>query len=95
MTHVGEREIGRERQIITLSGKRAEDHDQRGFVEATQIEKGCDTSTVWTARACFGKLIQIDGSPRDWFEGRTACVLLVFIDDETGKLVQLQFVDSL
>ena len=46
-------------------------------------------------RACFGELIQIDGSPHDWFEGRAeACVLLVFIDDATGKLVQLRFVDS-
>ncbi len=45
-------------------------------------------------RACFGELVQIDGSPHDWFEGRAnACVLLVFIDDATGKLVQLQFVD--
>jgi transposase len=44
-------------------------------------------------RACFGELIQIDGSPHDWFEGRAeACVLLVFIDDATGKLVQLLFV---
>lgn len=46
-------------------------------------------------RACFGELIQIDGSPHDWFEGRAeACVLLVFIDDATGKLVQLLFVES-
>jgi hypothetical protein len=45
-------------------------------------------------RACFGELVQIDGSPHDWFEGRApACVLLVFIDDATGKLLQLQFVD--
>jgi transposase len=35
-------------------------------------------------RACFGELIQIDGSPHDW---------LVFIDDATGKLVQLLFVE--
>jgi len=46
-------------------------------------------------RACFGELVQIDGSPHDWFEGRAeACTLLVFIDDATGKLLQLQFVDS-
>jgi transposase len=46
-------------------------------------------------RACFGELIQIDGSPHDWFEGRAeACVLLVFIDDATGKLGQLLFVES-
>ena len=46
-------------------------------------------------RACFGELVQIDGSPHDWFEGRAeSCVLLVFIDDASGKLVELQFVDS-
>jgi len=46
-------------------------------------------------RACFGELVQIDGSPHDWFEGRAeACVLLVFIDDATGQLVQLLFVES-
>ena len=46
-------------------------------------------------RACFGELVQMDGSPHDWFEGRAeACVLLVFIDDATGKLVHLQFVDN-
>jgi hypothetical protein len=63
-------------------------------------------------RACFpgtarqgrcGELVQLDGSPHDWFPERTsgrcegraeACVLLVFIDDATGKLVELRFVDS-
>jgi len=42
-----------------------------------------------------GELIQIDGSPDDWFEGRSAkCCLLVFIDDATGELMELQFVDT-
>ena len=46
-------------------------------------------------RACFGELVQIDGSPHDWFEGRAdPCVLLVFIDDATGKLVQLLFAEN-
>jgi transposase len=46
-------------------------------------------------RACFGELVQIDGSPHDWFEGRAQrCTLLVFIDDATGKLLQLRFVES-
>ncbi len=36
-------------------------------------------------RARFGELIQIDGSPHDWFEGHGEyCTLLVFIDDATG-----------
>ena len=35
-------------------------------------------------RACFGELIQIDGSPHAWFEERgPACTLLVLIDDAT------------
>lgn len=44
-------------------------------------------------RACFGELIQIDGSEHAWFEERgEGCTLLVFIDDATGKLVELRFV---
>ena len=44
-------------------------------------------------RACFGEMVQIDGSPHDWFEGRSPkCTLLVFIDDATGALLQLRFV---
>jgi transposase len=45
-------------------------------------------------RACFGELIQIDGSPFAWFEQRGPfCTLLVLIDDATGKLLGLLFVD--
>lgn len=44
-------------------------------------------------RACFGELVQIDGSPHDWFEGRSAkCCLIVFTDDATSKIVQMLFV---
>jgi len=43
-------------------------------------------------RARFGELIQIDGSPHDWFEGRAEpCTLLVFIDDASGRLTGLRF----
>ncbi|MCB9110832.1 MAG: ISNCY family transposase [Anaerolineales bacterium] len=43
-------------------------------------------------RASVGELVQIDGSPHAWFEGRgEPCVLLVFIDDASGKLQQLHF----
>ena len=46
-------------------------------------------------RACFGELVQIDGSPHAWFEGRgPACTLLVAIDDATGRLVGLLFVEQ-
>lgn len=57
--------------------------------------KKVETHQLRARRACFGELVQIDGSPHDWFEGRApACVLLVFIDDATGRLVQLLFVES-
>jgi hypothetical protein len=36
-------------------------------------------------RACFGQLLQMDGSEHDWFEGRSErCVLMVAIDDATS-----------
>lgn len=39
-----------------------------------------------------GELVQIDGSPHDWFEERgPRCTLIVFIDDATGKLQALHF----
>lgn len=46
-------------------------------------------------RACFGELVQIDGSDHFWFEARgPRCTLLVFIDDATSRLMHLQFVGS-
>jgi transposase len=46
-------------------------------------------------RPRFGELIQIDGSPHDWFEGRgPRCTLIVFIDDATGRLASLRFVPA-
>jgi len=46
-------------------------------------------------RACFGELVQIDGSEHAWFEDRgPKCTLLVYIDDATGKLLELWFVPA-
>ncbi len=43
-------------------------------------------------RARFGELVQIDGSPHDWFEGRgPRCTLVAFIDDATGRIVYARF----
>ena len=45
-------------------------------------------------RASLGELVQIDGSPHRWFEERgPSCTLLVFIDDATGSLGELRFVE--
>src|SRR3954451_11218141 len=44
-------------------------------------------------REALGELVQIDGSEHRWFEDRAEpCSLLVFIDDATGRLMQLRFV---
>ncbi|QLF70473.1 ISNCY family transposase (plasmid) [Peteryoungia desertarenae] len=46
-------------------------------------------------REAYGELVQIDGSEHRWFEDRgPACSLLVFVDDATGRLMQLRFVRS-
>jgi len=43
----------------------------------------------------FGAMIQLDGSPHDWFEGRACkCTLLVFIDDATSTIVHAELVPS-
>ncbi|MBB3545392.1 hypothetical protein FHT97_006162 [Rhizobium sp. BK399] len=44
-------------------------------------------------REAYGELVQIDGSEHRWFEDRgPPCSLLVFVDDATGRLMQLRFV---
>ncbi len=44
-------------------------------------------------RECLGDLVQIDGSPHDWFEGRAPrCTLIVYVDDATSRLLAAGFV---
>ena len=46
-------------------------------------------------RACVGELEQMDGTNHDWFEGRSeGCTLLVMIDDASGRLGALSFVEE-
>jgi Winged helix-turn helix len=46
-------------------------------------------------RECVGELVQVDGCEHWWFEDRgPQCTLLVFVDDATGRLMHLQFVES-
>jgi len=46
-------------------------------------------------RPQIGEMVQIDGSPHDWFEGRAPkCTLIVFIDDATSRLTELRFSPS-
>jgi len=50
---------------------------------------------AWRERkACFGMMVQLDGSDHDWFEGRRAkAVLMVMVDDATNQ-VWAQFFEA-
>jgi hypothetical protein len=51
-----------------------------------------DVHQMRERRACYGELVQLDGSPHQWFEERgESCDLLVYIDDATGQLMELYF----
>lgn len=44
-------------------------------------------------RPRFGELIQVDGSPHDWLEGRgPRCTMIVFIDDATSRVLYARLV---
>lgn len=67
---------------------------QAGYWKAKRAASAC-VHPMRERRSRFGEMIQIDGSPHDWFEGRGEyCTLLVFIDDATGKLTQLRFMPT-
>lgn len=42
-------------------------------------------------RACFGEMLQGDGSHHDWFENGNPCCLIYFIDDATSKITSARF----
>lgn len=46
-------------------------------------------------RSRFGEMLQGDGSPHDWFEGRDdKCCLIHFIDDATSEVTAAQFIPT-
>lgn len=53
-----------------------------------------DRHRTWRPRrACVGELVQLDGSEHAWFEDRgPRCVLLLYIDDATSRLLDGEFV---
>ena len=54
-----------------------------------------DVHQMRPRRERLGELVQIDGSPHAWFEERgPKCALLVYIDDATGRLMELLFVPA-
>ena len=85
-------------KLLEVHGLRISDEKVRQIMIAeglwkTRRKRKLQVFQMRERRARFGELVQIDGSDYDWFEGRSPrCTLLVFVDDATGKLVELLFV---
>lgn len=84
-----------ERHQIKLSVETVRQAMLRAGLWQAKRGAGARTYAMRERRTRRGELIQIDGSPHDWFEGRAArCCLLVYIDDATSELTALRFVDT-
>jgi hypothetical protein len=92
----------------TLASEKLEERDQIKVSRET-IRKWMIEAGIWrpkrkkekrvyqrrARRSRFGELLQGDGSPHDWFEGRgQRCSLLQFVDDATSKTTAAKFVPS-
>lgn len=68
------------------------------LVQASLWRTRAQRHTVHRARSRrprFGELIQIDGSPHDWLEGRgPRCTMMVFIDDATSRVLYAHLVPA-
>jgi transposase len=85
-------------KLTEVHGLKLSDESVRQLMIAEGIwkpkkAKQPSTHPLRERRACFGELVQIDGSEHAWFEERgPKCTLLVYIDDATGQLLELWFV---
>ncbi len=60
-----------------------------------QIARGARHRQWRERKACFGEMVQLDGSHHAWFEGRRAkCVLMVMVDDATNRVWAQFFEDE-
>lgn len=95
--------------LSSRHGLTVDDQTLRRWLTAAGLWQRRRKSTVKRRRrerrACFGEMVQLDGSHHDWFESRpcaaadgsmkpaSVCVLMVMIDDATGW-VHAQFFDG-
>ena len=87
-------------KLVEVEGLKISDESVRkmmmvaGLWKAKPVRK-LEVHQMRERRACDGELEQMDGTDHDWFEGRSErCTLLVMIDDATGKLGALSFVEE-
>ncbi len=81
--------------------------DQKIMLSVSTLRQGMVRAGLWKGyhpktrhrawrerRACVGELVQLDGSDHEWFEDRgPRCVLLLYIDDATSRILYARFVD--
>ena len=73
---------------IELSVEKLRQEMIRTGIWKSRKRRKVDSHQLRERRACFGELVQLDGSPHDWFEGRgPKCNLNVMIDDATNTSI--------
>jgi transposase len=87
-------------KLVEVEGLKISDESVRqmmlaeGLWKAKKVRK-LEVHQMRERRASQGELVQMDGTNHDWFEGRgERCTLLVMIDDATGQLGALLFVEA-
>jgi transposase len=87
-------------KLVEVEGLKISDESVRQMMLAEGLWKAkkarkVEVHQMRERRACQGELEQMDGTDHDWFEGRAErCTLLVMIDDATGQLGALSFVEE-
>lgn len=67
----------------------------RGGLWKKKTRKQIKPHQMRTRRSQRGELVQIDGSPHDWFEGRAPkCCLLLAVDDATSEVMAGFFIQT-
>ncbi len=87
-------------KLVEQEGLRISDESVRQIMLAEGLWKAkkarkVEVHQMRERRASMGELEQMDGTDHDWFEGRgERCTLLVMIDDASGQLGTLSFVEE-
>jgi transposase len=87
-------------KLVEQEGLRISDESVRQIMLAEGLWKAkkarkVEVHQMRERRASTGELEQMDGTDHDWFEGRgERCTLLVMIDDASGQLGALSFVEE-
>ena len=87
-------------KLVEQEGLRISDESIRQLMLAEGLWKAkkarkVEVHQMRERRASMGELEQMDGTDHDWFEGRgERCTLLVMIDDASGQLGALSFVEQ-